>query len=277
MQKFIVALALSLVFSAPAFAAESGRYFDRIITVVFENTNYQDALAQPFFKMLANGGANFTNFLAMTHPSQGNYIALTSGSLHGVTGDGKVTLDVNNIVDLLEARGLTWKVYAENFPGGCYTGAAKGRYVRKHNPFISYKNIQGNPARCAHIVDAAEFDRDAVAGTLPNYAFYIPNLDHDGHDTNVTYADNWYSKKFTKYIFDTSFMARTILISTFDESGPSRKNQVYTSIYGPDVRTANYAQPANTLSLLRMCEDNWNLGDLGTGDMTAPLITNIFR
>jgi hypothetical protein len=279
MRKFngLLLLLVTLFYAAAPQAAESGKYFDRVITVIFENTNYSDALAQPFFKKLATGGANFSNFLALAHPSQGNYIALTSASLNGVTGDGSVTLNVPNVIDLLEAKGLTWKVYAENYPGGCYTGAETGRYVRKHNPFISYADIQKNPARCAHIVEAAAFDSDAISGTLPNYVFYIPNLDNDAHDTGVAFADRWYSGKFSRYIVDPNFMARTILVSTSDESGASAKNQIYTSIFGPSVRPGNYPASLNIVSLLKLVETNWNLGNLGKGDMNAPDIPNIWQ
>lgn len=120
----------------------SGKYFDRVIFVVFENTNYSDVIKQDFFAKLAVSGANFTNFMAITHPSQGNYVALTSGSLNGVKNDNNVDLNVYSVVDLLESKGLTWKVYAENYPGNCFIGNYSNGYVRKHNPFISYLNIQ---------------------------------------------------------------------------------------------------------------------------------------
>ena len=260
-----------------AFAAESGKYFDHAIIVIFENTNYADAITQPFFKQLADGGASFSNFDALTHPSQGNYIALTSGSLNGVTGDGTITLNVTNIADLLEAKGLTWKAYVENWPGNCFTGSGSGEYARKHNPFISYSNIQKNRSRCANIVDASQFDKDATAGNLPNYAFYVPNLLDSGHDTNVTYADKWYGQKFGGYVQNASFMNRLVLISTFDESGGSPKNQIYTTIFGPAVNPKVYPDNVNTLSILKMIEDNWSLGTFGKTDVTAPAIPNIWK
>jgi hypothetical protein len=271
MKNIIWAVACCLaVFSQRPFAAETGKYFDRAIMVILENTDYSDAIARPFLKRLADGGANFTDFIALSHPSQGNYFALTSGSLHGVKDDENVNLKARNIIDLLEAHHLSWKIYAEEFPGGCYTGAVKGKYARKHNPFISYLNIQKNRARCAHIVEAAAFAADAAAGALPNYAFYIPNLDNNGHDTGVAFADKWYAEKFSGYIQDPKFMAHTFLITTFDENGGTPKNQVYTSIFGPEVVAGNYSTPLNSLSLLKLVESNWNLGNLGRGDVTAP-------
>jgi Phosphoesterase family len=132
--KFFLAALLVLGFSQSSMAM-NGKHFDRIITVIFENADYSEVIRQPLFKYLADQGAHFSNFLAVTHPSQGNYIALTSGSLHGLwcdiddTADSRcwlgpydetVDLDVKNIVDLLEAKGVTWRVYAEKFPGNCF-------------------------------------------------------------------------------------------------------------------------------------------------------------
>ncbi|MCK6598530.1 MAG: alkaline phosphatase family protein [Bdellovibrionaceae bacterium] len=256
----------------------SGKYFDRVIFVVFENTNYSDVIKQDFFAKLAVSGANFTNFMAITHPSQGNYVALTSGSLNGVKNDNNVDLNVYSVVDLLESKGLTWKVYAENYPGNCFIGNYSNGYVRKHNPFISYLNIQKNPARCANIVEATQFDRDAANGKLPNYVFYIPNLKNDGHDTGVNYANRWYQQRFTPYLSNANFMTNTIVITTFDESSMSSStNQIYTSIVGINIRQGNYPQPLSTYSLLRLVEENWNLGSLGKEDAKAPAVPNIWK
>jgi len=269
--------AVAMTFASVSYAAESGKYFDHAVIVIFENTNYADVIKQPFFKQLADGGATFSNFLALTHPSQGNYVALTSGALNGVTGDGTYNLNVQNMADLLEAKGLTWKAYVENWPGNCSKVAGKGEYARKHNPFISYVNIQNSASRCANIVDATQFFTDVANGTLPNYAFYVPNLLNDAHDTNVAYADNWYGKAFGPVIANPQWMNRLVLISTFDESGLSRKNQIYTTVYGPTVNAKTYADNINTLSLLRMIEDNWSLGNFGKSDVTAPAMPNIWK
>lgn len=255
----------------------SGKHFDRAIFVLFENTNYSEAMKQPFLAELAANGAQFTNFVAQTHPSQANYIALTSGSLNGVRDDRPVDVNSTNVVDLLEAKGFSWKVYAEDFPGNCFSGKASGLYVRKHNPFISFDDIRTNSVRCRNIVDASEFDRDVAAGLLPDYSFYIPNMKNDGHDTGVAYADNWYRGKFSAIVMNTQFMKDTILISTFDESGSSPRNQIYTSIVGGPVKVGTYNDSLTHFSLLQMIEDNWDLGSLKREDAKATAVPAIWK
>jgi phospholipase C len=277
MKLILTALSLALATATANAALPAGKHFDRAIFVVFENTNYADALAQPFFGRLAAQGASFTNLLALAHPSQGNYIAITSGALNGVSGDGTYNLDVQNLTDLLEAKGLDWRVYAEDYPGNCFKGN-QGKYVRKHNPFISYLNVQNSPERCAKIVNAAQFDIDAKNGTLPSYVMYIPNLDNDGHDTGVGVADAWYSGKFGPYLADPAFLNRTILVSTFDESGSYfGKNQIYTSIVGSGVAAGPVNDSLTILSLLTLLEANWDLGNFGKDDATAKPMPNIWR
>jgi hypothetical protein len=273
----LVALLLFLLSTSVFSAPPPGKHFDHAIFVVFENTNYVSAMKQSFLSQLSARGASFSNLLAITHPSQGNYIAMTSGSINAVKNDNPVNLDMQNITDLLEAKGLTWKVYAEAYPGNCFTGAKTSTYVRKHNPFISYLNIQKNSARCANIVNADQFDRDAANGNLANYIFYIPDMNNDGHNTDVTYADKWYSQKFSKYVNDPQFMQNTILVSTFDESGSSSStNQIYTSIVGTSIKPIVISAPLASVSFLTLLEDNWSLGNLGQMDATTASIPDIW-
>lgn len=274
----VLSFVLLYSFSIRVFAeTHRGKYFDRAIYVIFENTNYSEAIKQPYFNQLAKRGAHFTNIFGITHPSQPNYIGLTSGSTQGVTHSKPVDLDVRNIIDLLEAKSLTWKVYIEDYPGNCFTETSSGLYERRHNPFISYVNVQKNPSRCAQLVNANEFDNDVKNGTLPNYVFYIPNNKNSGHNTGVAYADSWYDQKFSPYVNNSEFMKNTILISTFDESGSLASNQIYVSIVGEMVKAGDYSDQLNLYSLLKLMEMNWDLGNLEKEDATASPIPNIWR
>ena len=142
----VAAAFLSAASAAPAAEADgtlSGRAttFSNMLLIILENTDFSAAIADPNLKAFANTGVLFSNWLAFTHPSQPNYIAMTSGSANGVTSDSTTTINVRNIADLLEAKGLTWKSYQENWPGNCFTGTSSGTYFRSllhcHSPYIS--------------------------------------------------------------------------------------------------------------------------------------------
>lgn len=243
----------------------------RVVVVVLENTDAPIAMAQPFLAQLAARGALLRDYHAITHPSQPNYIALVAGSQHGVVTNDPVLLDVPHLGDLLERRGLRWKVYAEGVPGDCFLGMEAGRYVRRHEPFISFLNVQKVPERCANIVDALQFDADRAAGALPEFALYIPDLDHDGHDTGVALADMWLAGRF-----GFPLPAGTLLIVVFDEG--SAGNTVYCSFYGAGVAPGTVSLVHyDHYDLLRTLEEIFHVGTLGQNDANARVIADIWR
>ena len=250
----------------------------RVVMVVLENTDAPLAMAQPVLAQLAARGALLRDYHAITHPSQPNYIAMFAGSQHGVVGSDAVLLDVPHLGDLLERRGLRWKVYAEDYPGDCFLGMEIGRYVRRHQPFISFLNVQKVPARCANIVNALQFDADRASGSLPDFALYIPDLDHDGHDTGVAAADLWLSSRFGPVLTGGWLPAGTLFIVVFDEGSSDGPNIVYTSFYGAGVApgavsTARY----DHYDLLRTIEGIFRLDNLGQNDVSARVIGDIWR
>jgi len=80
------------------------------------------------------------------------------------------------------------KAYAEGYPGNGFLGGKSGRFVRKHVPFLSFKNVQSSPSRMAKIVDAWELIKDQKYNTVPSFAMVIPDQDNNGHDTNAARA-----------------------------------------------------------------------------------------
>ena len=147
----------------------------KVILVILENTSYSEAIKAPFLSQLAKGGALMTEYHAIGHPSEPNYVALIAGDTLGVNADDQYDLDSTSIADLLEAQGKTWRVYAEGFPGNCFTGMTSGEYARKHVPFMSFKNISTDSKRCANIMNST--NDSVIGGTNQVYAaFYGPSV-----------------------------------------------------------------------------------------------------
>lgn len=260
----------------PAFSLSPS--FDHIFIVVLENTNAEDAYSQPFMRMIANQGAYLANFHGVTHPSQPNYFALTSGSTWNVD-NGMITLDTGHIGDLLEAKGKKWKVYVDNYPGNCFLKEKRGAYARRHVPFLSYKNIQSNPARCARIVNSPELQTDIMNGTLPDFSLYIPDNNNNGHDTGVAYADKWLKKTFEPLLKERKFTGGLLFIVVFDEGGKHNDdNHVYAALWGDLVSPGSVSNTRYDLySLLRTVEDGLHIGTLGRNDQKASPVTGIWR
>ncbi|KAF7726535.1 hypothetical protein EC973_008666 [Apophysomyces ossiformis] len=257
-----------------------GKHFDRVVIFIFENQKYSVAAKDKYLSSLASryNGVVLTNYLAIQHPSQPNYIALTSGSTDGTNDDDESNINRKSIVDLLESKNISWKSYQEDYPGNCNKKMDIGSYARKHNPFISYTTISKNKDRCAKIVNSKELDRDIENGQVPQYVFYTPNIDNDAHDTNMTYAGKWFQKYLEARIQKPAFNKNTMFVVTFDEDdGSTKNNKVMTILFGPDFHRNSTAKEDDTrynhYSLLRTIEDNWNLGDFGLHDHDASPIT----
>ncbi|KAJ3178003.1 hypothetical protein HK101_010162 [Irineochytrium annulatum] len=247
--------------------------------VVLENEDTADVMKDPYMgKNLTSRGYTLNNMNGVWHPSQPNYIAMISGSIHFplVLTDNDVTLKGKTIVDLLEPKGLTWKSYQEDYTGTCNMASTLGgahHYARKHNPFISFSSITSNPARCANIVNSAQLDTDAAAGNLPNYMFYTPNLNNDGHDTDIPTASAWLQGFLEPKLADPAY-ADTLFVITFDESKTYLGDAIYTVLLGKGITGAGKTDSTkyDHYSILATIEKNFNLGNLGASDKSAATI-----
>src|SRR3954462_2400885 len=66
------------------------------------------------------------------HPSLPDYLALTSGSTHGIDSDcTDCHVSGQSVVDQLVGAGLSWKAYMEDLPRPCFRGAGAHGYAKK--------------------------------------------------------------------------------------------------------------------------------------------------
>jgi hypothetical protein len=258
----------------------SSRNFEHVFIIVLENADYKRAIAQPYMAGLANQGAFLDNFYAETHPSYPNYLALVAGSTFGINSDGQTDLAKTSLVDLMEAKGISWKSYAEQYPTSpaCFKGVSRGGYVRKHEPFLSFTNVQNDPTRCAKIVPATQLQKDLDAKSLPQYSLYVPDLNNDGHDTGVGFAAKWLQGFLTPLMKTPAFSQKNLVVITFDEGDEGGSNQIYTLLLGDTVKAGLRDNTKyNHYSLLRTVEDNFELGNLGREDATATPIKGVWN
>src|SRR5439155_18693143 len=186
----MVALALMVPLAASAHTNVSNgnlKNFQHVFVIMMENTSFTSLIGNknaPWINFAAATYGFATNYTGVSHPSQPNYIAATSGSTNGVVNDNDVTIDVPNIVDQIEGSGRTWKAYMQSF-SLCSTpldhACGNQLYERKHNPFISYTDVQNNPARVANVVDFSQFSTDLANNSVPAYSWISPDQCHDMH------------------------------------------------------------------------------------------------
>ncbi|ORY06578.1 hypothetical protein K493DRAFT_203225 [Basidiobolus meristosporus CBS 931.73] len=250
-----------------------GKWFNRIMIVMLENTDFDVTARNQYFADLAKRGLLLTNFYGVTHPSKGNYIAQIYGSFEDLDDDSPRTFPGNNLVDLLEAKNISWKSYQEDYPGHCFAGNTD-LYFEKHNPFIAMENVRNQTERCAKIVNASQLDKDIRVGTLPNLIYFTPNILNDAHDTDISFAANWLRKFIEPKISNVNFMQGMLVVITFDERGSfdsmnDPDNKVFTILLGSGIKQGLDSTRYDHYSLLRTVEDNWSLGTLLRNDTKA--------
>ncbi|KAI9885243.1 MAG: hypothetical protein M1823_002948 [Watsoniomyces obsoletus] len=268
----------------------SGRAFDRFITIWLENQDFSNARENPDIQELAKSGVTLTSYYGLTHPSQPNYIASVGGDYFGLDHDGVVRVpeNVSTVVDLFETRKIDWRVYMEDQPGpgfmaqGSTDEDGKWKYVRKHNPLISFRSIINNGSRLLNLVSFDDFERDLRDKQLPQYAHMSPNMLNDGHNTTLAYATKWTREFLEPLLRNEYFMSKTLVLLTYDESETYTKpNRVLSLLLGgaiPDNKRGTADDTFYThYSILSTLENNWELPNLGRYDVGANVFDFVAR
>jgi acid phosphatase len=245
------------------------------VVVVMENHAYSEVIgnpAAPFLNQLARQGALFSHSFAITHPSEPNYLALFSGSTHGVLADFcPVVLAAPNLAADLIAAGKTFAGYSEGLPATGSQVCSAGEYARKHVPWTNFPNVPRSVNLPFSRFPAADFSR------LPTVAFVIPNLCNDMHDCSVATGDSWLRTHIGAYA-RWAMAHDSLLIITWDEDDGSQSNQIPTIFAGQLVRPGAYAEPITHYSVLATLEAAYGLPRSGNGTARrTPPITNIWR
>jgi hypothetical protein len=251
---------------------------DHIVIVVEENKAFEQIIGNPaarYINELARSGALLTQSYGVAHPSQPNYIALFSGSTHGLSDDScpHEFTDDNLAADLVRHR-LHFAIYAEAMPEAGYTGCAFGRYFRKHNPASNWigANVSGTLTR-----PFTDFPSDYAK--LPEVSFIIPDIINDMHDdqppASVAAGDAWLKKNLSGYA-RWALRHNSLLIVTWDEDDSNHGNRIPTILYGAMVLPGQYDAITNHYDVLRTLTTLFELDALPGLDSTHP-ITGIWR
>ena len=255
--------------------------FQHVLVVVMENKDKGQVVGNseaPYFNSLATRYATLSNYRGVAHPSLPNYLALVSGSTHGIQDDCTAcTVSGRNLADTLQRSHRSWKTYAEGLPRPGWTGPSSDRYAKKHDPFLYFRDVLASPARLRRVVPLRQLSRDLAANRLPSFSLIVPDLCHDMHDCSVATGDAWL-KGFLRPLLTSPKLANSVVFVVFDEpnsAAPSGK--VPALALGPlVVPGAVDADRTSHYGLLRTIEDAWGLPRLGQS-ARARAIAGIWR
>jgi acid phosphatase len=202
-----------------------------VLLVVLENHGFGQVIgspAMPYLNSLATQNGLAANYFANTHPSIGNYFMLTVGAIETNDDSFSGTVSDDNLVRALNMAGKAWKAYAQSLPTVGYTGNDLLPYVKHHNPFAYLSDVTTSSVQAANLVPLTQLASDVNAGTLPSFAFLLPDIQNDAHDCpagmtvctdsdKLAAADNWLKSNIDPIIKSAAF-SNSLLIITFDEA-----------------------------------------------------------
>lgn len=260
-----------------------GKAFDRFVVIWLENTDFDQAAEQPDMAWVASQGITLTNYWALTHPSEPNYMASVGGDYFSLDDDRFISLpnNISTVADLLDDKGISFGAYQEHLP---YTGflgfnysnqeTFANDYVRKHNPFALYDSYTSNSTRLAVMKNFTEFEKDLADEKLPQFIIITPNMTNDAHDTNIKVAGEWTRNFMTPLLQNEYFMNNTLVLITFDENETyGEQNTVFSILLGGVISDDLKGTTDNTFydhyTQIASLEANWDLYHLGRNDVTA--------
>src|SRR6266540_461551 len=275
--------------------------FQYIVTILMENNGLCDvtpslaagcgssSIQAPYLTTLAQTYGFNTHYTGIGHPSEPNYVALFGGSTLGISSDGNCCFQLNapNLVDRLEAAGLTWKAFAEDASG---SGTCTFMPPREgdHYPFIDFSDMKAS-ARCANLLTTTspldpEFIGALNGATVPNYVWLTPNDTDNMHSSSVAVGDAYLATLVPLILSSRMFTTqKAALFIVFDEgsdvcpTGNSSSDCVVAEWAGPAVKKAYSSSTSyNHYSYLSTLEAAWNLPSLTSNDASATPMTEFF-
>ena len=175
-------------------------HLQHVVLVVFENHERSSVVGNAdaqTFNALANRYAEATRYHAVAHPSLPNYLALISGSTHGVTNDCTTCPQHGPTIGTqLTRAGVDWGAYARGLP-----------LVLELRQETCPVPVFPGGAGHVHPLDALHPSR------LPAFSFVVPDLCHDMHDCSIRTGDEW----LARFIRPLLTLKRTVVFVVFDE------------------------------------------------------------
>ena len=307
-------------------SSSQGSYFDHVLVIMLENEGISDICGgnpppcnganTPYLSSLANSNGISQQYLSLIGTSQPNYVGILGGSIFTCTRTfgtcpAPGTIQSPNLVDRIEAAGLTWKGYMEsqNVAAGCDT-ANQSPYEYTHNGFVEFQDITNTTARCNKIVLAnpaptstctvsdCTLIKDLNSTSAPNFMWLTPNDCDNLHGASVCTngcasagstcmaAGDKYLKTLVTNILDsyTFQKQKSALFITFDEGAGycplnnTSEDCLYAVWAGPAAKTSFVSSHLyNMYSLTKTIEANWNLTSLTSNDANANPMTEFLN
>lgn len=251
-------------------------YWDGSDLPLYWNLAKDYVLADRFFS--SAWGASQTNHLFWV-------AAQSAGSRGGIPTQG---FDVETIFDRLQAAGVSWKMYVQNYdPKQTFrSSTAHGPQV-VWAPLLAFPRFLDSPTLFSRIVDLSQYYKDLEDGSLPAVSYIVPSGASEHPPGNVTVGQEFGASLVTAFMRSTSWHDG-LFVLTYDDWGGYYDHvpppQVDADGYGfrvpatfvsPYVRSGSIDHTVyDYTSILKFIEDRWHVQPLTARDASANSIAN---
>jgi phospholipase C len=196
----------------------------------------------------------------------------------GGTAEVFPCFDFQTAADLLNAKGLMWKMYAPQ------------DQTVSVNPFDAIKHIRESAQWTTNVVSTRDFYKDISQGTLPNVSWFIPEDFFDEHPPLSVSQGEQDTVRLINAVGKSPLWNKTAILLTWDDFGgfydhvpPLQIDAIGLGFRVPTLVISPFAKPGficrtqfEHSSLIKFIEVNFELGSLGRRDVKANDMTDCF-
>jgi phospholipase C len=205
--------------------------------------------------------------------------------------------DIPTIFDRLEAKGVSWKFYVENYDptNNLREPSVDGQSSQRTKvPLLNYGRFVDDPRLFGKIVDLSEYDQDLANGTLPAVSYVVTSGASETAPARVQ-AGQRLVNKMTRQLIQSDYWSKSAFLLTYDGWGGWYDHVIPPTVdehgYGfrvPALMISPYSQRGEVnhaeldySAIVRFIQQNWSLeplvqrpasgdGLMGAFDFTSP-------
>jgi phospholipase C len=246
---------------------------------------YYDGSDLPFYWNLASTSVLADRFFSSDYGgSKENHLFWVAGQ----SGGGAVPKDgytFDTIFDRLQAAGVDWKFYVQNYDPSITFRNLNGDPKDSQTiwvPLLNFDRFIIDPKLSSRIVDVSQYRKDLAAGTLPAVAFMAPSGASEHPPGDVAIGQVYGASQITALMQSTSWPT-SLFVLTWDDWGGwydhvippvvdanglgSRVPALLVSPFAPQGRIDSTTY--DFTSILKFIEDNWGLQPMTARDAAA--------
>jgi len=251
---------------------------------------YYDSSDIPYYWNLAGNYVLFDHFFSSakdgSFANHMYWVAATNPEVKKGQQLSSLLENVPTIFDRLQAAGVSWKFYVENYNPGINYRNPSTQNNRESQvvwvPLLNFARFIDDKNLSSHIVDLSQYYVDLQQGTLPAVSYIVPSGASE-HPPEYPASGEREVKSLLQELMRSSAWNSSAFMLLYDDWGgwydhvvPPQVDQAGYGARVPGLLVSPYARKGyidstqlDFTSVLKFIETNWNVASLETRDANA--------